>query len=255
MRDLAAAYSLGAGLWADGPGRVYRRLADLLVEFSPVSMSGSTVLDLGSGTGFGSLAARAVGARVIATDVSLGMLLEDPDRRPPAAAGDAVALPFRNGAFDVVLAAFSLNHLTRPEAGVAEAARVGGVLVASTYAVDDDHIAKGAVETALSEIGWIRPPWYQDVKASMAAWGSINTASEVIRRGGMRPLRVERVEVEFADLGPEDMVAWRMGLAQSAAFVSALAPDARADRVQRALELLGPNPPPLVRRAIFLAAA
>jgi ubiquinone/menaquinone biosynthesis C-methylase UbiE len=109
------------------------------------------VLDLGSGTGVGSRAALSAGARVIAADLALGMLLCGRDGRPPAAAGDALALPFRPGAFDIVLAPFSLNHLDEPAAGVREAGRVGDLLVASTYAADDDHPAKAAVDQALSE--------------------------------------------------------------------------------------------------------
>ncbi len=255
MSAIGRAYSDSAVQWADGPGRVDGQLADLLVAFSPVPLSGSTVLDLGSGTGLASGAARAAGARVIAADLALGMVFENRDQRPPATVGDAMALPFRDGAFDVVLAAFSLNHLERPEAGVAEAARVGGVLVASTYAVDDDHPVKGAVEVALAEVGWTSPAWYHAVKQSMATWGTVDAATSVIGRGGMQPIRVQKMEVAFPDLRPQDMVAWRMGLAQSAPFVASLSPDRRAGTVQRAMELLGPDPPPLVRRAIFLAAA
>jgi len=51
------------------------------------------------------------------------------------------------------------------------------------------------------------------------------------------------------------MVAWRLGLAQSAGFVAALDPTVRRRLGERALELLGPEPPPVVRRVIFLAAA
>ena len=43
-----------------------------------------------------------------------GMLAHDAGRRPPAVAGDALALPFAAGAFDAAVAAFSLNHLSRP---------------------------------------------------------------------------------------------------------------------------------------------
>ncbi|HLH28726.1 MAG TPA: hypothetical protein VKW77_07405, partial [Acidimicrobiales bacterium] len=161
----------------------------------------------------------------------------------------------RDGAFDAVVAAFSLNHLERPEAGVAEAARVGGRLLASTYAADDDHPVKEAVEAALAEIGWRRPAWYGTVKASMAAWGSVEAAARVVERGGMQPLRVDKVEVAFPELRPEDMVAWRMGLAHSAPFVEALPEEERAGRVRRALELLGEDPPALVRSVVFLAAA
>ncbi|HLZ31464.1 MAG TPA: methyltransferase domain-containing protein [Chloroflexota bacterium] len=96
---------------------------------------------------------------------------------------DALALPFQRGAFDIVLAAFSLNHLDDPAAGVREAGRVGNVLVASTYAADDNQPARAAVDQALSEVAWQRPPWYAPMKSAMAAWGTIDPATEVIERG------------------------------------------------------------------------
>ena len=120
--SLAAAYSLSADAWTRGPTRLYGRLAELLVAASPVPFDGALVLDLGAGTGVGSRAAAAAGARVIAVDLALGMLVADRERRPPAIVGDAMALPFASGGFEVVLAPFCLNHLSEPSAGVAEAA-------------------------------------------------------------------------------------------------------------------------------------
>ena len=150
MSTIRGAYSCGAGGWAGGPARLYQRLAQLLVDFSPVPFTGRAVLDLGSGTGDGSRAALGAGAgTVVAADIALGMLLRHRDGRPPAIVGDACSLPFRTGSFDVVLAPFSLNHLEDPSAGVAEAGRVGAALVASTFASDDHHPAKLAVEEAL----------------------------------------------------------------------------------------------------------
>src|SRR4029077_19129875 len=102
---------------------------------------------------------------------------------------------------------------------------------------------------------WSRPPWYADMKSAMAAWGTIDRATAVIERGGMRPRLVERREITFPDLGPTDMVAWRMGLAQSAEFVESLHPETRRTVIERALGLLGPDPEPIVRRVIFLAAS
>jgi SAM-dependent methyltransferase len=255
LSAVGAAYSAGASAWASGPVRVYRPLAELLVDFSPVPLDGRFVLDLGSGTGAGSRAALSAGARVIATDLALGMLLRDRADRPPAAVGDALALPFGRGVFDIVLAPFSLNHLDDPAAGVREAGRIGDLLVASTYAVDDDHPVKAAVEQALSEVGWTRPPWQTAMKAAMAAWGTVDRAMAVIERGGMWPRIVERREIAFPELGPADMVAWRMGLAQSAGFVEALDPETQHMVFERALGLLGPDPEPIVRRVIFLAAS
>lgn len=254
MTTLGAAYSAGAASWGSGPSAVYGRLAELLVAFSPVPLAGRLALDLGSGTGLASRAALAVGARLVAADLALGMLQHDRAGRPPAVVADALSLPFADDAFDVVLAAFALNHLDDPSAGMREAGRVGRTLLASTYAADDDHPVKAAVEVALQEAGWEPPEWYPRLKASMATWGTVAAATEAVERGGMRALVVERHEVPFAALGPTDMVAWRLGLAQCAGFVEALEPADRDRVVERAVEVLGPDPPPVVRRVIFLAA-
>lgn len=251
---MAHAYAQGAEAWADGPTRVYGRLAEILVDFSPTPLAGRSVLDLGSGTGAGSRAALRVGAHVVATDLTVDMLLVDRDERPPATAGDATALPFRDDAFDVVLAPFCLNHLVDPAVGVREAGRVAPVLVASTYAADDDHPAKEAVEVALGEFGWTRPDWYGVVKAAMAAWGTVDAAAEAVERGGLRRVAIEHRVVPFDELGPIDMVAWRTGMAPCAAFVAALTQDERARLIERALELLGADPPPIERRVILVAA-
>ena len=252
---MADAYTVGATAWADGPSRVYGPLANQLVAFSPRPLAGALVLDLGSGTGLGSQAALAAGARVVATDLSPGMLLLDRERRPPSAAGDAVALPFRTGAFDVVVAPFSLNHLPEPAAGVHEAGRVGTRLLASTYADDDDHPAKTAVEEALLEVGWERPGWYTSVRSAMHAWGTVAKATEVVRQGGLRVERIEKLAISFPDLGPRDVIAWRMGMAQHTSFLDTLSLERRRRVAERAVELLGTDPPPLVRRVIFLAAS
>jgi SAM-dependent methyltransferase len=254
LTTVGGAYSAGAAAWGNGPAVIYGRLAELLVAFCPVPVAGRLVLDLGAGTGLASRAARAAGGRLVAADLALGMLLQDRAHRPAAVVADALALPFAAGAFDVVLAAFALNHLDDPAAGVREAGRVGRALVASTYAADDDHPVKAAVEVALGDAGWDCPDWYPRLKASMAAWGTVAAATEAVERGGLRPLLVERHEVPFPELSPTDMVAWRLGLAHCAGFMTALDPAARTRLVERAVEELGPDPPPLVRRVIFLAA-
>jgi hypothetical protein len=51
------------------------------------------------------------------------------------------------------------------------------------------------------------------------------------------------------------MVAWRLGLAHCAPFVATLDAKRRSRLVARSLDLLGPDPIPIVRRVIFVAAA
>jgi predicted nicotinamide N-methyase len=156
---LRAGYEAAAPAWADGPGPLYARLAHVLVAAAPVPLPGAAVLDLGAGPGVAGRAALAAGARqVVAADLSLGMLrrardlrardlrardlrardlrardlrgpeLRGPDLCDPDLAGgaawrpvaaDAAALPFSNHSFDLVVAAFCLNHLGSLAAGLA----------------------------------------------------------------------------------------------------------------------------------------
>ena len=96
------------------------------------------------------------GGVAVAVDAAYGMLAADRARRPAAVVGDACALPLRNRAVDAVVAAFSLNHLDDPVAGLREAARVtlpGGALLASAYAEDDTHPGKGRCRNGRREHG------------------------------------------------------------------------------------------------------
>ena len=138
---------------------MYAPLAQSLVAAAPVPLAGRLVLDLGAGTGVAGRAALAAGARrVVAADLSEGMLRRGRGGTPVVA--DAVALPFRDGRFDLVLAAFCLNHLDRVEDGLAEARRVGAAIAASTFAPGWTHPAKDAADGALRSFGYQPPDWY-----------------------------------------------------------------------------------------------
>lgn len=148
-----------ASVWrpgADGRDPV-ATLVERVVAALPDGRCGR-VLEIGCGTG--ALAARVcevvadAGAdiRYLATDLSMGMArmsgqsaadAQTPERPEPASAVvDATALPFADGSFDVVVAAWMLYHVPDLERTLRECRRVlapGGRLLAMTNG--DRHTA------------------------------------------------------------------------------------------------------------------
>ena len=246
-----AGYDAAAGGWASGPGRMYDRLAEALVAAAPVPLAGRRVLDLGAGTGAAGRAALAAGARqVVAADLAEGMLrAAGPGPRPVLA--DAAALPFRAGRFDLVLAAFCLNHLPDPAAALAEARRVGAALAASMFTPGWTHPAKDAVDAVLRPLGYREPAWH--TCAGPAAGPGSGAASDPERlaeqaaMAGFGAVQVRTVSVPTGLVTPAELAAWRLGLAQFAPFLRALDGPARA-AARRAAERA-------VRRAVGRADA
>jgi SAM-dependent methyltransferase len=258
MTDAAAAYSATGGAWQVGPGRIYDRLAQVLLARAPVPVRGQRVVDIGAGTGAATRAALDAGAAtVVAVDAAVGMLAHDAAARPPAAAGDARALPFASAAFDLAVAAFSLNHLEDPAAGLREMVRVtrpGGAVLASAYAADDGHPVKAAVEAAATARGWEAASWYRAVRdRSIPLLATTNGFSAIAAAAGLHA-EVESMHVRFPELDSRALVAWRLGMAQLAPFIAALQPDEREAVTADALERLGTSPPELVRSIVVLRA-
>lgn len=257
LDGLADAYSQTGTAWQAGPGRVYDRLADVLVAAAPLPLSDRTALDVGAGTGAASRAIVRAGGHPIACDVAPGMLATIAAEGWPAVAADARALPLAAGSVDVVVAAFSYNHVPEPVLALAEARRVavpGGVVLASVYASDDDHPVKAAVDAAAIESGWEPPSWLIGMRSSaVPLLATVERATAAATAAGLERATVTHVEVPFPELGPEHLVAWRMGMAQLAPHLAARPEVDRAVIAARALELLG-DAPPLVRRMVVIAA-
>jgi ubiquinone/menaquinone biosynthesis C-methylase UbiE len=251
------AYSATGAAWRDGPERVYRRLAQVLVAASPVSLDGGRVADVGAGTGAASRAIAEAGGRPIALDLAPGMLAVDRGQRPPAVVADVRGLPLATASCRAVVAAFSFNHVPDPERALAEAARVvqpGGAVLASAYATDDSHPVKGAVEAALTELGWSPPSWISELREHAIPRLATTAGAQGAADAAGLAAEVQQIDVPFPELDAAALVAWRLGMAQVAPYVAGLAPGGRAAVEQRALELLGPDPEPLVRHVIVLIA-
>lgn len=258
ISGIADAYDRTGAAWQAGPGLIYDRLADVALDRCPIALAGVLVLDVGAGTGAASRAASRRGASVVGVDAAFAMLAAGAAQRPPAAVADALVLPFRSSAFDAAVAAFSLNHLEDPATALRETARVvrtRGAIVATAYASDDTHPVKEAVDAAASARGWVQEPWCSRLRTSATPLlATVARAAEAAADAGLDAARVDHVAVPFPDLGPQQLVAWRLGMAQMAPFAATLTPAERAGLVADALARLGADFPMLVRSFIVLTA-
>lgn len=261
MTDAAApgsirdAYSVTGAAWDAGPRTIYRRLADVLVAHVPGGVAGRSVLDVGAGTGVvGESAIAAGAATVVAVDAAAGILAVDAAGRPPAVVGDALRLPFADRSVDVVIAGFSFNHITDPDAAFGEAARVlrpGGDLCVAAYAAHDAHPVKRVVDDACRARGWSPPAWYLELQRD--AVPLLATPSSALSHTAVLGDAVATVvDVAFGDLDRAQLVAWRLGMAHIAPFVTSLDPPARAALVADAQAALPPDTPPLVRSIVVI---
>jgi SAM-dependent methyltransferase len=151
-----------------------RPAAPRLVEAADVH-AGHHVVDVGCGSGNASLAAAALGARVVGVDPAVRLLEVARDRASAAhlgiefVPGSAAALPVDDASADLVLSAFGVIFAPDPRAAAAELARVrapGGRIVLTAWLsegpiVEVNRLAAAAVTEALGTVRSLPPfPWH-----------------------------------------------------------------------------------------------
>jgi demethylmenaquinone methyltransferase/2-methoxy-6-polyprenyl-1,4-benzoquinol methylase len=123
------------------------------------------------------------------------------DGRPAVrfAAGDALELPFRSGAFDAVTISFGLRNVADPAAALAEMRRVtkpGGRLLICEFSHLSDRTMDAAYLRLLSfglpvVARWLspNPEAYAYLAESIGAWPDKQELAAVIRAAGWRAVR------------------------------------------------------------------
>jgi ubiquinone/menaquinone biosynthesis C-methylase UbiE len=188
--------------------------SDLVALAAPPA--GGRVLDVGTGTGVAAAAAKEAteDGWVVGIDPSRDMLLAGRNAHQTVllAVAEAIDLPFRAAAFDVVLANFVLSHFTKYETALFDMIRVlklGGRMAVSTWAEGLDEFQRtwhelvaGAVSRELLNDALNRAmPWEDRFSAP-------DRLEQTLRDAGLRPVRVERRRYRFP-MSREDYVAGR----------------------------------------------
>ena len=249
-------YAGMAGAWAEGPALAYGPMAEHLLARAPVQLRGSRALDAGAGSGIAGAALRARGARVVAADRELDMAVHNA-AAGPAVAADVTALPFRPGTFDVVVAAFVVNHLPDPVAGLAEfrrVARPGGVLLASTFS-EDRAVAKEAVDAVAADYGFVAPAWYLDLQAFAQTVRDVPGFEDELAAAGFSRWTVTEDRIDVG-LDAEGVVRYRLGMPHLHRFAAGLPADLRASLFADAVDAVrrtGQRFAPLVIEAVATA--
>jgi SAM-dependent methyltransferase len=150
-----------AGAYDALAGRVTAPVAEPLLNAVGAGL-GTRVLDVATGPGYVASQAAARGAAATGLDFSETMLSFARARSPEIefVPGDATALPFEDGSFDAVTAAFVLLHLGRPEEAVAEAFRVlvpGGRAAFAVWDVAAENRWLGVIFDAFAAGGGVPP--------------------------------------------------------------------------------------------------
>jgi SAM-dependent methyltransferase len=230
--------------WALGAELVYGPIAAELIAMCPHPLAGRTVLDAGAGTGAVSKALDARRARPVAMDLSFGMLAWNAAARPPSAVADIRALPLAADSVDDAVAAFVLNHLTDPEAGLAELARVtrpGGAVLAAVFSTASHHPARDRIDAVARDAGWPVPGWYTEFKAAATPLlGSAAAMAGAARAAGLAGVSTDERPVDVGVTQPDQLVSYRLAHPAFAGWLDRIGPDRAESLARQAAEAVRP---------------
>ncbi|MFZ0088795.1 MAG: methyltransferase domain-containing protein [Solirubrobacteraceae bacterium] len=143
--------------------RVFTADAEWLLQRLPRNPD-DLVLDVAAGTGHASRQLAPTVRAVVALDANDAMLahghaaaLREGRRNIVFLGGDAAALPFPDGSFDIVICRFAVHHFEQPSVQIAEMCRclrAGGRLVIADLVADDDP----AVASVQNQLERLRDP-------------------------------------------------------------------------------------------------
>lgn len=182
---------------------------------------GATVLVVCGGSGLDAEFLVEAGARVIVSDISFGVLQQAQERSRRFGLGfelvvaDVEALPFADRSIDVAYVHDGLHHLERPEAGLAEMARV------ARRALSVSEPARSLASTVAVRLG---VSMKEEEAGNPVARLDLDEVVRAVRSHGFRPLHPHRYAMFYRHWpGPAMRTLSRPALAPAVRGLYALA--------------------------------
>jgi ubiquinone/menaquinone biosynthesis methyltransferase len=168
---------------------------------------GERALDLACGTGDIAFRLAASGARVCGLDITPRMLQLARAKLSPGACtwttGDMTALPFADGAFDLVTTGYGLRNVPDLDAAIAEIARVlrpGGRFASLDFNRPESPIVRtaylGYLDVVGGTLGWAlhgEPAAYRYIPASIRRYPGARGVADRLTRAGLGDVSVFRL--------------------------------------------------------------
>lgn len=201
FHTIADRYDLITGLLSFGRDRRWKAALVGLAGVQP----GTHALDLAAGTGDIAFALAARGARVAALDITHRMLHIASGKKPASAkvafvTGDMMALPFHDGAFDLVTTGYGIRNVPAIEPAIAEIRRVlrpGGLLLSLDFDRPASPVVRavylGYLTVVGSALGWALhrdPDTYRYIPESIRRYPGAAGVAAMLTRAGFTESRV-----------------------------------------------------------------
>ena len=174
---------------------------------------GMRVLDVASGPGHVAAAAAARGARATGVDLAPRMVALAAARHPGIdfRVADVEALPFPAASFDALVCSFGLGHFPRPEAAVAECARVvvpGGRIAFAWWDAPERQRLQAVFREAVAEVGAEPPP--EVPRHSTLRFSDPHAFRALLEGAGLEDVTLETQATTHAV--PDSETLWRGGM-------------------------------------------
>jgi demethylmenaquinone methyltransferase/2-methoxy-6-polyprenyl-1,4-benzoquinol methylase len=208
FHTIAGRYDLITRLLSFGRDRRWKATLIDLARVRP----GTRALDLAAGTGDIAFGLAARGARVAALDITHRMLQIAAGKRasfvrgssPPGdvtfVTGDMMALPFGDGAFDLVTTGYGIRNVPDIERAIAEIRRVlrpGGLLLSLDFDRPANSLVRaiylGYLTVVGSALGWVLhrdPDTYRYIPESIRRYPGAAGVAAMLGRAGFADSRV-----------------------------------------------------------------